>query len=74
MTIAHTEQNDLIKALANTDKEDHIRNLKSSLRSFACKNLDAILDAQNINVIIAPADSALPIYTAAAGKKQKNPT
>lgn len=59
-----------MKALNNKDKAEHISTLKTGLRSLASKTIDAVLDNHELDVIIAPADSALPIYTAASGKIQ----
>lgn len=65
---AYTEQNDLVKALHNTDDAEHITRLKEGLRFVARKLLDDVFDRQQVNIIAAPADSSLCIHAAASGK------
>jgi amidase len=64
---AHTEQDDLIKALNNSDDAPHIEKLKTGLRTTARRILDGAFNANGLNVIAAPADSSLCVHAAAAG-------
>ncbi|KAK3317045.1 amidase signature domain-containing protein [Apodospora peruviana] len=63
----YTEQNDLLKALNNDDKKEQINKLKTGLWLTAKQILDATFDDEKVNIIAAPADSALCVHAAAAG-------
>ncbi|KAL2194061.1 amidase signature domain-containing protein [Corynascus similis CBS 632.67] len=63
----YTKQDDLIKALDNTDDGPYIERLKSGLRAIGQRILDEAFDGHGVNVIAAPADSSLCIHAAAAG-------
>jgi len=65
---AFTEQNDLIKALWNNDKEEYISSLRKGIRSTAKRILDQVFEDENVNIIAAPADSPLCIHAAASGE------
>ncbi|KAK0615178.1 amidase signature domain-containing protein [Bombardia bombarda] len=61
----HTEQDDLIKALASNEKAEDITALKTKLRAVGKRILDKILD--RVSIIAAPGDSPLCVHAAVAG-------
>ncbi|KAK3303460.1 amidase signature domain-containing protein [Chaetomium strumarium] len=63
----YTNQDDLIKALNNTEAAAHIEVLKRGLRAAGRRILDQAFDNEAVDVIIAPGDCSLCIHAAAAG-------
>jgi amidase len=64
---AYTKQDDLLRALANTDEALYIDRLKDGLRAVGRRILDEAFRSQGLNIIAAPADCSLCIHAAAAG-------
>ncbi|KAK1825954.1 amidase signature domain-containing protein [Podospora conica] len=60
-------QEDLEKALANDDSEEHIATLKTALRDKAQAIIDEALGRAGVILVAALADSPLCIHAAAAG-------
>jgi amidase len=67
VTKAYTKQDDLIKALNNTDTAADIEGLKRSLRAVGRHSLDQAFDNEAVDIIVAPGDCSLCIHAAAAG-------
>ncbi|KAH8647843.1 amidase signature domain-containing protein [Xylariales sp. PMI_506] len=63
----HTDQDLLVQAQEANQAPEHISCLKEKLRAVARKALDDVFEREGINIIIAPAASALPTHTSAAG-------
>ncbi|KAJ2996750.1 hypothetical protein NUW58_g878 [Xylaria curta] len=62
-----TKQDQLLRALDIAGTSEEIAQLKQKLREMGKSIINRVLDAENVNCIAAPADSAICIYTAAAG-------
>ncbi|TGJ81067.1 hypothetical protein E0Z10_g7700 [Xylaria hypoxylon] len=62
-----TKQDQLLRALDIAGTSEEIAQLKRRLRETGKSIINRVLDAENVNCIAAPADSAICIYTAAAG-------
>ncbi|KAI0969601.1 amidase signature domain-containing protein [Xylaria arbuscula] len=62
-----TKQDQLLRALDIAGTSEEIAQLKRRLRETGKSIINRVLDAENVNCVAAPADSAICIYTAAAG-------
>lgn len=65
---AFTKQDQLLRALDTAGTSEEIAQLKRRLRETGKSIINRVLDAESVNCIAAPADSAICIYTAAAGE------
>ncbi|KAK4241733.1 amidase signature domain-containing protein [Achaetomium macrosporum] len=63
----YTKQDDLIKALKNTDDAAYIGRLKRGLRAAGRRILDQAFDSHGVDVIAALGDCSVCIHAAAAG-------
>lgn len=63
-----TKQDQLLRALDIAGTSEEIARLKRRLRETGKSIINRVLDAENVNCIATPADSAICIYIAAAGE------
>jgi amidase len=66
---AFSDQSDLIKAWNTQEQPSHINHLRIKLREKAKAVLDEVFSREGVNILVAPADSAFPIYSSASGKR-----
>ncbi|KAK6073848.1 hypothetical protein SCUP515_06770 [Seiridium cupressi] len=72
LPLPDTDQELLIKALESTKSEERLEYLRTGLKEKARRIVDKALADQDLDLIAAPTDSALAIYTAAAGYPSGN--
>jgi hypothetical protein len=65
--IAHDNQNDLIKARDEKHDPKEIAGHRSEIRQFAVESIDSVLQSEQVDIIVAPADSALAILSSTSG-------
>ncbi|KAI1173059.1 amidase signature domain-containing protein [Nemania sp. FL0916] len=63
-----TKQDQLLRALNTPGTPEEITQLRRRLRETGKSVINRVLDAENVNCIAAPADSAICIFTAASGE------
>jgi len=60
-------QDDLKKALAHNEPEEHIEKLRVGLRKLSIEAMEKVFHENDIDILVAPADSALAHPAATAG-------
>jgi hypothetical protein len=65
--VAHNNQEDLIKARDEKHNPNEIAKLRIENRQFGVESIDSTLQSEEVDLIIAPADSPLAMLSSAAG-------
>lgn len=63
----HKDQDELIRAMNDASLKANIELYRTKLRKLAREILDNVFDKQSVDLIVAPADSAICVHAAAAG-------
>jgi hypothetical protein len=66
--IAHNNQDDLIKARDGKHDPKDIAQFRTESRQLGRKKIESTFENEEVDLIIAPADSPLAVISSAAGK------
>jgi len=66
MPAPHPDQEELIKASENDDTEENVSRVRRELRKLGIEVLDAVMDEENLDLIVAPSDCSLVTLASAA--------
>lgn len=66
--LAYTNQDDLLKALNNTDSEEKVTQWRKELKRIGTEVVNKAFDDAGVNILAVPADSGLSHLSAAAGR------